>query len=514
MTPGVFQLTPQWELLLGQIGLPLRHPSPGTTLSPDQWPVLIIADPPLKPQQEQILEYLHSGGAALMEAHSAAALIGLGSRYRHVSYLCSRESRVFGHLPVGDLHRWCRVPAAARYLPDSRGKATVTERKIGKGRALILPSGMVAALAGHASRRLSFPPIGRGRPPSERVAAISRGFIRLAVQRGLQHLYHRRNLPFVKLWSLPGGRRSLLGLRIDTDFASRPQVEALYQLCRDYEIPATWFIETKSAAGWLRFFGQMIGQEAALHCYRHRSFSGYSRALADIQRGLQLLHDVEIQPQGYAAPYGQWHPQLGRAMIDSGFSYSSEFSLGYDCLPFAPLVKGVASPVLQVPIHPISVGRLRWARHSPSQMAEYYQQCLICRQFYGEPAFVYHHPGQGHNEVFKTLFEQINRKETAVMSMGDYAAWWRRRAGVSWKPVWDGQQISVDSSDSSGDFWVRVSPPAGGDYLRPLNSGKGAAQPLSSKGMHPADYPPKLLRRYTRQMLMHDINWYLARWKQ
>ena len=50
----------------------------------------------------------------------------------------------------------------------------------------------------------------------------------------------------------------------------------------------------------------------------------------------QLLRNSGFRMQGFAAPFGTWNDELGRAIVDCGFEYSSEFSYDYDNLPSLP----------------------------------------------------------------------------------------------------------------------------------------------------------------------------------
>ena len=52
------------------------------------------------------------------------------------------------------------------------------------------------------------------------------------VNRSLQELFWRRDIPFVSLSPFPDGEDLLFSFRVDTDFASQKEVETLYELCK------------------------------------------------------------------------------------------------------------------------------------------------------------------------------------------------------------------------------------------------------------------------------------------
>ena len=73
--------------------------------------------------------------------------------------------------------------------------------------------------------------------------------------------------------------------------------------------------------------------------------------------------------------FGQLYNPVGGSIRvefeDMDFEYSSEFTLDYDDLPFFPYLKDGFSKVLQIPIHPISLGRLRRSHFSKNEMLKY-----------------------------------------------------------------------------------------------------------------------------------------------
>jgi hypothetical protein len=67
----------------------------------------------------------------------------------------------------------------------------------------------------------------------------------------------------------------------------------------------------------------------------------------------------------YAAPRGMWNPELGAALEELGYLYSSDFGLEIDGLPFFPRVYTQRTGVIQIPIHPFSVERaVRYAEEN------------------------------------------------------------------------------------------------------------------------------------------------------
>ncbi|MGH1363255.1 MAG: polysaccharide deacetylase family protein [Calditrichia bacterium] len=328
-----------------------------------------------------------------------------------------------------------------------------------------------------------------------------------------------KEAPFVHLWHLPATTDRLFGFRIDTDFASDQEINDLYQLCRKYDIPATWFVEVKSRKNNLGIFKNMEGQEIAYHCFRHKLLHSRSDMSRDMLEGLRYMKLAGLKPRGYAAPYGEWRPFLSELLRDYGFEYSSEFGLAYDAMPFYPPGEDIQSLPPQIPIHPISVNRLKHAHHSPSQMTAYYLNVLYHNGRRNIPTFLYHHPGQGHLQVWEAIFRNVREKNIPVMSMGDYATWWKRRSELMWSAEWIDGKLKLHSNEPADDIRVCAHWPEGRTELHSFNPEITPVAidykfriKMAGKELHPEKDPE--LNRYTMRMLRHDLFWHYGRLKQ
>ncbi|MEL6821616.1 MAG: polysaccharide deacetylase family protein, partial [Calditrichota bacterium] len=329
--------------------------------------------------------------------------------------------------------------------------------------------------------------------------------------------------PFIHLWHLPGGSTNLFGFRIDTDFATDEELMALYKLCRKYDIRATWFVEVKSRKERLDIFRDMENQEIALHCFNHRLSRSRAQQSRDIMEALRYMKLADLHPKGYAAPYGEWRHWLPELLRDFGFEYSSEFGLAYDALPFFPPGNRFESLPPQIPIHPISVNRLKHARHTPSQMTAYYLDVLYRNSQNFLPTFLYHHPGQGYLNVWETIFRNVREKEIPVMSMGDYAAWWKRRTLLNWSAEWVDNKIRLSCEDPVEDVCVCAYWPGEQFELRSFNRNIESVKIKNPFGQH-YRFESEVIKEiyknvesrqgYSWRMFRHDLLWHYRRLKQ
>ena len=503
---GLTEDLPGWRLVLEQVGVPFRVIATDEAVGMDAFAVLAVTSPVKGERRRRILDYVRAGGSVFVEADIAEQLLGVKVRRIYIKYLSSYDDKMFSFLSPCDLDQWCTVASGAEYVSDQRGRKTVAVLSVGKGTAVVLPSGLTAALMDFKIRRRNFPSSYGKRFPSERVSRVSKGAVRYLIERALMHLYWCRGLPFVHLWYFPDGGKSLFSFRVDTDFSRREDVETLYRVCRKHGIRATWFVETKTQAEWIPLYRGMENQEIGYHCYRHRVFSDVRSNQEDIRRGLAVLKKAGMVPAGYAAPYGEWHPVLGRAIQAEGFTYSSEFGVAYDTFPFFPHLGESFSTVLQVPIHPVSVGRLGRTAHNAEEMVAYYRHLVAQRMAVHKPLCVYHHPSHGRFAVFDRLFQEIREQRVSCMSLGEYADWWRRRSRIAWDARIEKGQLVFDSFCKDSSFWLRACLPEGEVLLNPitrkvdLRSWESDLLEISNKYV----YNPELLRKHSWHMLMDD----------
>lgn len=507
---------PAWELVLQQIGIPYQTVGIDESVRPSDTAVIIVNSPLHQPLTQNILQYLQEGGVVLTEADIAARVFGVPASSIYIKYTYPQDDGFLWDVPLCDLEHRCLVATGAQYLPNQNHRKTIAVMPFGKGKMVILPSKFTRSLLEWKIKRKNFPTRNSPRFPSERVSMVSKGSIRYIVQKVLEYLFHTRDLPFVHLWYFPGDAPTIFGFRVDTDFSARDDINTLYNLCRRNGIRATWFVDTKTQADNLPIYGGMKNQEIAFHGHRHRIFSNYRENYTNFQRGLTILHHSGITPRGVAAPYGEWHPVLGKIIEDFNFLYSSEFGCVYDDVPSYPFLENSFSPALQVPIHPISVGRLGAARLAHQQMKEYYRQ-LICENLMRDfPVFIYHHPGQKKFDIFEKLFKEVNRQDIRSLTFEDYARWWHRRNNFKWEARIENGNIRLFSDQQDESIRARILLPSGKIVLNPIpvKSGGNRGIQIAKKDYDPLPVNPKLLRRYTLRMFYHDWLWRKRKWTQ
>ncbi|MGD1044416.1 MAG: polysaccharide deacetylase family protein [Bacteroidota bacterium] len=454
-----------WQILLQQIGVP--HEVVTDSLLPDEFSVAVVSDTVDDRESEMLRQYLSLGGAVLCSVKVYARIRQISAQIAHIDYLYPGYNSVFHSLGIVDIYSRCQLAWNANDLKTNRGSFAAHVGTQPDDFVVALPFDPAALVLDQRASVKSFYSPER-RLPFETVSRVSKGEIRTLVLRCLELLHHRRGLPFVHLWNFPNGARSLFCLRIDTDNGTDKQLKDLSLVVHRNGISATWFIDAKSHAKSIKSIAEMHEQELGVHCFNHETFPDYERNVQNIRKAQALLRDSKFRLQGFAAPFGMWNDELGRAIIDCGFEYSSEFSYDYDNLPSLPQIRG-GDGALQVPIHPICIGSLKRHGYNNEQMIRYFASVVERKIAVSEPIIFYHHPRDMHLDVLEWLFKEMRYEKVPSKTMGEYAYWWKMRTASIPELQFTNGKVRLHDVRSDKSLYVRIAQPNGTEAIIPAS---------------------------------------------
>jgi hypothetical protein len=418
---------------------------------------LLIVNRTLSPNEREVVQqYLRGGGAIVGYTDHLHKVADVEGTEQDLAYVVADHNDVFPSVHLLDLGVRGLVPRGANTLRTDTNTFAIAAGPLGGGYAVVLPFDVDALLhdARSANKNFYFT---LDRLPSERVSLVSKGELRQLVHGAFQYLHHVRGIPYIHLWYFPRDLKNVFAFRIDSDGASREDVDKLYEIGRENNVPLSWFLDVKSHEQWLSHFMYFVEQEIGLHCYEHQTYQSYDENLKNVAKGLQEMRRAGLQPTGFAAPYGIWNPELARAIDQSGFEYSSEFSYAHDTFPLFAEAGVLRFKTLQVPIHPICIGSMAKAGYSDDRMIEYFIKTIRLKLSRQEPLFFYHHPSHRNWDVVRWLF---NFRENGVekTTLGEYARWWKRRIGVKYTASVDGEIVRIQyaGAPAPDDVWIRL----------------------------------------------------------
>ncbi len=447
---------PHWNTILEQIGIPFSQIE-WNKKSPDEYAVVIVNSVINEEEKKSLLSYVENGGSLLVEANFFKSVIKTKNVY--IKYIFSEEKIFNHHLPLIDLYKTCCVAVNANSFYNQDGISAVSSYQLGSGNIMVIPGNFVSAIFDQRVSRKNFYSSIR-KYPSERVSEVSKGGIYHFIKSSIEFLYHKRNLPFVSLWNFPGNSKNIFLFRIDTDFGTSEQVDSLYNTLRDNHIKGSWFIETKSAESWIKKISFFEDQEIGLHCYRHRVFNSYKKNYVNLKKGIQDLNDASIFPKGIAAPFGEWNNPYNEAAENLGLEYSSEFSNAYDCFPYSTK-KTELSKIIQIPIHPISFGRLSHSGFNDDEMYNYFVDVIRNKIALTEPIILYTHPLEKRYEILKRIFNFVNDMNLPNLTFSEYSTWWKERTRIKYSASMNKNELKTAANSTDNSFWFRISNPSG-----------------------------------------------------
>jgi peptidoglycan/xylan/chitin deacetylase (PgdA/CDA1 family) len=490
-----------WDCILGQVGLPFTEIDWKKNIF-DEYAVIVINSLLKEEQIKQILNYAERGGSLLAEAQFFNDVVK--TKKVHIKYLYSRGSIFGNYLPVIDLYRTCQIAVNSNLLNNQDGLNIVSSFNHGAGNVIVIPGDFISGIFDTKIMRKNFYSSLK-KYPSERVSKISKGSIYHFIKTSLEYLYHKRDLPFISLWNFPGNSKNIFAFRIDTDYGSQEEINYLYQTVKENSIKGTWFVETKSAESWIEKFSSFENQEIGLHCYRHRVFNSYKKNYVNFGKGIKVLNKASISPKGIAAPFGEWNKSFNKSAEDLGFEYSSEFSYSYDSLPHFTAVEGKLQNILQIPIHPISFGRLFQARYNDEEMYNYLIKIIQNKIALSEPVIIYTHPQEKRYEILKRIFNFVNEMNLLKCTFYEYSTWWKRRSKIKYSASFVDNEVKIENEIKDENFWFRIIYPSKESYLIPSSGNPAKIKVGLPEFEYNKDFQPDVLRTYTNRMLKDNI---------
>jgi hypothetical protein len=449
-----------WQILLQQEGLPFSFAS--EDVRPDEYSVLVVGNDANERESEAVRLYLQAGGAVLCSASVESRLRLATDQRMYLDYVKTGNRSHFSSIGLIDIERPCHIAWKANDLESRRGLLSAYIGPFDRGHIIALPFDPSELVVDARSEVRSFySPAGR--LPFETVSLVSKGTLRLLTSECLEILHHRRGLPYVHLWYYPYGAKSIFCFRVDTDEGSKEQITALRQLAQRNSIPMTWFLDVKSHISYLQLFAEMKDQEIGVHCFDHIFYPDVESNIANVRKAAGILRKYALEVKAYAAPYGKWNAEYGKALAALGFDYSSEFSYDYDNMPCDP-----GNGMLQVPVHPICIGSLKRHSYTDENMVRYFDFVIRRKLAAREPMFFYHHPRDGHEPVLEWLFEAMRRQHIASKTMGEFSAWWRRRMKISFACESTANNIHLGLQEHvNDDIFIHITKPDGTEAIVP-----------------------------------------------
>lgn len=462
---GILGQQDGWKLLLQQIGIP--NSVVKNTLLPDEFSVAVASDDINDRESEMLRQYLALGGAVLCSTKVHARIRQTTVQSTNVNYFYPIDDSIFRSIGIIDVYTRCRLAWNANDLKTNKGSLGAYIGTLSKDLIIALPFDPASLVFDRRTAVKSFYSPAH-RIPFETVSLVSKGKVRQLVSCCLEFLHHRRKLPYVHLWHFPNGERSVFCFRIDTDYGTDDQIQDLSSVIHRNGISATWFIDVKSQEKSLKLFKEMHKQELGIHCYEHQIFPGYERNIKNIQKAQALLHNAKIEAKGFAAPYGSWNEELGRAIVKCGFEYSSEFSYDYDNVPAISRLEH-SEGTLQVPVHPICIGSLKRHGYCDASMICYFENAIRQRLATREPMIFYHHPKDGHYTVLNWMFHELRQKHVPITTMNEYARWWKMRTVSIPEFRYTKGNVHMRGVQRDRSLYVHITQPNGTEAVIPIS---------------------------------------------
>ena len=303
------------------------------------------------------------------------------------------------------------------------------------------PSEMQASLGRYREKEFYFE---KDRFVTEVAASLPAGRWRRAFVAALQKAFWSLGLPYVRLSYYPAAYDGLFCFRMDFDNFIEEDFNNTCGLIKRYPGIVSCFVNMKSFEGKAREVRRLSDGAGTIgsHGYIHHVYDRYAQNRWNVERAEELLKQCGVSTRGFSAPHGLWNPLLQRVLEEKNYSYSSEFTLNYDDLPFFPVVHGKASSVLQVPTHPVCEGVfMERYGFDESMITGYYSKVISEKMAAFEPALIFGHPDGRigrHPQIFHQLMTEVGRwPHSWKTDLDSWTEWWRDRSSWTFDLAWE-----------------------------------------------------------------------------
>lgn len=427
---GVIGDSSGWDVVLDQMGASWEMLSSVDLLAVDAFSCVILTKIPSAEENNKVELYIQSGGALV---DTTGQFFNSKKRYKKIRSISPhKEATDFNHIEPFTIRGKCLTLDEADYLAKTVKLPDENDRAIA---FLGIPLNL--ALKSPEAETHLFP-CSSGSPLTERTAVTPSWPLLQIVLKVLSTIHHHTGLPFIHSWWMTSVDKTVSTFRIDSDYGTDEALNSLNVVLTKHDIPATWFLHVKAHINDLVRFKQRPGDEIAVHGFDHAQFKSTKAATDDIQKAKETLNKHGFDVKGYAAPYGFWNRAVRNALLNSEFTYSSEFAFDFDSLPSYP---SNGAP-LQLPVHPISIGTLIKQGYLPDDMEAYYMEIIKMKLMQHQPIHLYHHPNDGNETVWDRIFSSNKYQQTQPITYVDWAKWWINRHQSEKIFYVDGQTIT------------------------------------------------------------------------
>lgn len=431
--------------LLNSLGVWYEEISSFEDLESHYSAIIIENDSDFSPEQLQNIDRYKANHGAILQITTTSQILTTKLTHRFVKRIWNTTSHpLFHHIPYMDVYQTVALCSNADLFG---GLIHFEEPNVG---FIGIDATNIEYTA--QSTRKYFP--SHIEPnPDELVANLSLGVLQDIVYRCLLQLHLNQDLPLVTKWTSPS-TKPYFGFRIDSDFGSKEKLDELYHLLKAEKIKGTWFLHVKQHEEYLDHLKSYENQELAFHGYEHGTSSSPAKTSINLNRGMDVLSDHGIKPNGYCAPYGIWNQAMWDTIKDFDLHYLSDFSISYDAIPHTLSID--QREYLQIPIHPICTGSLSRIRYTSSMMEEYFLNYAEQQIGLQKPLMLYHHPMQKGHEALKSIFKWVNEMKLPSLSFIEIASFCQERASLSFEAHLHNGALTISTqSDSKFLFGVQ-----------------------------------------------------------
>ncbi len=301
---------------------------------------------------------------------------------------------------------------------------------------------------------------------SERVSNIDKSKISAVMENLIQEAHDNLNIPLFKLSYYPNNEKSIYMVRVDVDGIFGNNLANLVNTCDKHQARGTFFVNKNMCIDEVDKLSCInSNHEIGNHGVVHNVFDTYAENAKNIIDCEQWVKEHGSHYQKvFVAPRGMYNDQLGQALLDNGYTFSSDFGYSFDGFPQFALLNDEQSNLLQIPCNPLCVGRSvifaqdHGLEFKSSDIVDFYQKMIEDKIAKKEPIMIYGHPQEfgKHYQILDETLRTLKEKNIKCVTMSEFNQWWRRRNKTNVEIKYNEKELTYEVTINDDAFIVET----------------------------------------------------------
>ncbi len=301
---------------------------------------------------------------------------------------------------------------------------------------------------------------------TERTTVVDKREVSDVLYNVIKEAHRVLDIPLFTLSYYPKRERTVFMVRIDVDGVFKENVGYLSNVCVENGVKGSFFVNKDMCLKEKEYLKSISDiHDIGNHGVVHNVFDTYEENYENIKNCESWVKEqVGVFKKMFIAPRGMYNDQLGQALLDNGYTFSSDFGYIIDGYPQFTLIDGKQSNLLQIPCNAFCVGRGviyyedMGKQITDEEIIKYYKDMIDEKIQTKEPIIIYGHPKEfgKRYHILDKVIKYLKEKDIKSLTMLEFEQWWRRRHEVEVEVVFNSAEKEYEVTLNDEALFVEI----------------------------------------------------------